>query len=607
MKESNMLRLKIILKSSDYNNCRMHLNLDDSAFFLLLINIIEDAVINYNPINNYEYLTKASSYLKLSYEQLSKNKKSHYHALIAKLKKLYKKAIGMVDLYDQEYFRNTSINLEEILSRKKEKIINNVNDNYLYKLVYETIFNFKNLEYLDILIEKDPSIVNVSKETPIFLNIIDIYLKCLKDKDKKNSSYYLRVINKFLDTSAFELDNQIREDILETLNDFINYKNGLTKTDLEDLKNIISKLKKQYVLNNYNINLDEYEMNKGEMDVLEHFEDMLENRIYLNDYIITIDDIDSTVLDDGISIERLKNGNIMFKVHITDPLGMYGYNSSIINDAKLRTTTIYDINPPSQMLPSILSSNKLSLLKNKKRLAKSFCFEFSKEHGIVDFKVLNTVINVSKRHTYTEINDLYKKGGTTKEETEMLELYDEVLKYLKKLFKNAKIYEELKRENIIGNKQGTSSFSESLISYLMMFTGFKTAEMFHDLGYPYAYRCHKIDEKWLIILDEYIKNPKDINQKKMLMDIKSRFPKAFYTRFNQGHKGLDVSYYSHITSPLRRFCDILNLLCLDTCYFKKPTDRQIYQLEKEIDTTCDYINMQSNSIDEYLSKIKVKK
>ena len=205
------------------------------------------------------------------------------------------------------------------------------------------------------------------------------------------------------------------------------------------------------------------------------------------------------------------------------------------------------------------------------------------------------------------INDLYKKGGTTKEETEMLGLYDEVLKYLKKLFKNAKIYEELKRESIIGNKQGTSSFSESLISYLMMFTGFKTAEMFHDLGYPYAYRCHKIDEKWLIILDEYIKNPKDINQKKMLMDIKSRFPKAFYTRFNQGHKGLDVSYYSHITSPLRRFCDILNLLCLDTCYFKKPTDRQIYQLEKEIDTTCDYINMQSNSIDEYLSKIKVKK
>ena len=352
MKESNMLRLKIILKSSDYNNCRMHLNLDDNAFFLLLINIIEDAVINYNPINNYEYLTKASSYLKLSYEQLSKNKKSHYHSLIAKLKKLYKKAIGMVDLYDQEYFRNTSINLEEILSRKKEKIINNVNDNYLYKLVYETIF----------------------------LNIIDIYLKCLKDKDKKNSSYYLRVINKFLDTNTFELDNQIREDILETLNDFINYKNGLTKTDLEDLKNIISKLKKQYVLNNYNINLDEYEMNKSEMDILEHFEDMLENRIYLNDYIITIDDIDSTVLDDGISIERLKNGNIMFKVHITDPLGMYGYNSSIINDAKLRTTTIYNINPPSQMLPSILSSNKLSLLKNKKRLAKSFCFEFSKEH-----------------------------------------------------------------------------------------------------------------------------------------------------------------------------------------------------------------------------------
>lgn len=607
MKESNILRLKIIMKSNDYNSCLYSLNLDNNAFFLLLINIIEDAVINYNPINNYEYLIKVNSYLKTSYEKLSKSKKCNYYHLITKLKKLYKKEMGLIDFCDQEYFRNTSMTLNEILTKKKEKIVSNFPDDYLYKLVYETIFSFKNLEYLDILIEKDISIVNIKKERPIFLDIIDAYIKSLKEKDKKSSSYYLRVINKFLDDSIFELDNEKRESVLNTLNDFLGYKTSLTKRDLEDLKNIISKLKRQYVLNNYNINLDEYQMNSLEMDVLDHYEDMLENRIYLDDYIITIDDLDSTVLDDGISIKKLKNGNIMFKVHIADPLGMYSYNSSVINDAKLRTTTIYDINPPSQMLPSILSSNKLSLLKNKKRLAKSFCFEFNKEYGIVDFKVLNTVISVSNRHTYNEINELYKKGGTTREETEMLELYDEVLKFLKNMYKNVKIYEELKRENIIGNRQGTSSFAESLISYLMMITGYKTAEMFHNLGYPFAYRCHIIDEKWQSMLDEYIKNPKDMRQKKMLMDIKSRFPKAFYTRFNQGHRGLGVSYHSHTTSPLRRFCDILNLFCLDTCYFRRPTDKQIYLLEKEIDTTCDYINMQSNSIDEYLSKIKVKK
>ena len=65
-------------------------------------------------------------------------------------------------------------------TRKKEKIVNNINDNYLYNLVYETIFNFKNLEYLDILIEKDDSYI-----------IIDYKLKGIDDEgyDKQLTGY----------------------------------------------------------------------------------------------------------------------------------------------------------------------------------------------------------------------------------------------------------------------------------------------------------------------------------------------------------------------------------------------------------------------------------
>ena len=98
-------------------------------------------------------------------------------------------------------------------------------------------------------------------------------------------------------------------------------------------------------------------------------------------------------------------------------------------------------------------------------------------------------------------------------------------------------------------------------------------------------------------------NPED---KKIFKDLRVRLPKSYYSRGNIGHMGLKVDYYSHITSPLRRFSDILNMHCLNTCYFQRPTDSQLKKLEQEVIKTCEYINMQSNSIDEYLSKVKKK-
>ena len=72
-----------------------------------------------------------------------------------------------------------------------------------------------------------------------------------------------------------------------------------------------------------------------------------------------------------------------------------------------------------------------------------------------------------------------------------------------------------------------STFSESLVGYLMMFTGYKTAEYFSNNGLPYAYRCHQFDQKWQDILDEYMKaqNPED---KKIFKDLKGRLPKSYY-------------------------------------------------------------------------------
>ncbi len=614
MKENSILRIKeIIYQSKNIKSCLNSLNLSVNSAFICLLNLIEDAIINYNPINDYEYLDKVTTYLKILYEDLHKNKKILYRSQILKLKKIAKTSTSLVDNYDKIYFKKIYLTLDELINSSKENK-NKENkknqeiklDGSLYELVYKAIFTFESLDYLDLLIEKSPDILNVKlNNEPIFIKILEVYLESVKNKNNK-SNYYIRVINKFFHEKTFDLENQMQDIILKTLNDFLNGTSNLNKKDLFEIKNLISYIKKQYVLNTYNIRNSEYELSNQDLEYLERNDPNLSDRVRLNDYIITIDDEDSKVLDDGISIRKLKNGNILFKIHIADPLGIFPYQSNIIQDAKDRTTTIYAGKQVIQMFPSTLATDKLSLVEGQERFAKTFYFEYSKDYGIVYFKIINSIVKVTERLSYDKINELYKKGGTSEFDAELLNIFDEILCYLKKVFKNAKVYEEIKRENIIGHNQKISGFAESLISYLMMFTGYKTAEYFSQNNLPYVYRCHFFDSKWQEFLNSYINDPNKEEYKKMLKEIKERFPKSYYTRDNVGHMGLKVPYYSHITSPLRRFADDLNFYAIDTCYFDKPNDKKIYRLEKEIDLTCDYFNMQSNSIDEYFNKIKAK-
>lgn len=610
MNKSNLLRVKEIIETSKNIECCMKsLNLDIYSSFMCFYCLLGEGIFSYDQDENYEFLIKTVFYLQILYQKLSPNKKKLYRPKLQKIRKLYKDSLSFVDSYNKEYYKNVFLYLDNLLNNKKKEIEDIQNEDNLYELLYEVIFSLKSLEYLDVLIEKIPNIINSKQdEIPIFLKVLEAYLNDVKmEKLENKNSYYSRVLNKFLHEETLDLTNQMRDIILNNLNDFLNGYKNISKEDLEMIKNIIAHIKKQCALDNYNIDKSEYILSKRDLHSLEKFNKMIDKRVFLKEYIITIDDSNSQVLDDGISIFKLENGNILFKVHIADPLAIFPYKSDVIQDAKNRTTTIYTSDEPIQMLPNILGSNKLSLMEDRKRLAKSFCFEYNQESGIVNFYIENTLIIVSKRYTYEDINELYKKGGTNKSEEEMFLLYDEIITYLKKVFQNAKLYEEIKQENIIGHHQKMNSFSENLVSYSMMFTGYMTAKYFSDNKLPFAYRCHQYDPKWQQLLDQYKDNLDSKESKKLLTEIKSMFPKSYYSGENVGHMGLKIPCYSHITSPLRRFADILDMHALNICYFQIPRDKELYKLEQEIDLTCSYLNMQSNSIDEYLTKMKVKK
>ena len=251
MNKSDLLRLKqTIMDSKDYLSCKKNLNLDSNSLFLCLLNLLQETIISYNPINDYEYLTKTVIYLKNVYLELSKAKKVYYKKEIIELKKIYKKYYGFIDRYDQEYFHFVYQHLENIFTNKDQEIYlsNQLNSN-LYKLIHETVFTFQNLEYLDLLMEKSPDIINIQEgDNSLFLEIIKEYINSLKDKDISKSLYFIRVINKFIHSEKLNLDSKLRDEILQILNDFINSSIKLSKDDLDNLKSVFINSKRRRYL-----------------------------------------------------------------------------------------------------------------------------------------------------------------------------------------------------------------------------------------------------------------------------------------------------------------------------------------------------------------------
>lgn len=605
MDKSRLRLINVVMLADSISNCQKLLNLDINSYFLCLLNLVEEAAIEYKDINDYSYLEKIADYLEKSYQKLNRENKELHRNSIITIRKIYKKLMKTLTKKERKYFDIVYLTLGSLLLRKRKVIEEFIYDDIdLYDLIYEIIFVFKKLDYLDKVIEKCPNVLNSSKfDNHIFIDVINEYINSISLNLEKNILYYERIINKFLLEETFDLDNQMRDYIIKILNNFISSKDNLNCNNLKRIKKVMECIyKKAPLFELFNIKLTE-----EKIENIEETKPNFKKRLILDDNIITIDDYDALVLDDGISYQKLENGNTLFKVHIADPLAIIPYNSSVINEAKLKTSSIYLPNKTIHMLPNILSIDKLSLNKEEGRCAKTFCFEFSSNFDLVNFYILNTIIKVSDRLTYDSLNDLYKNGASNQEQDKMLSYYNDLINALKYKFQDASHYVHMKQKNKIGQPSKIDSFSENLISYSMILTGYTTANYFNNHNLPYVYRCHVENHEWLNYLNNYIHHEHNNEYKNVLKYLKGILPKSYYSKENKGHMGLGIDAYSHTTSPLRRFSDLLNIHLIDECYFKEASDKTIYSLEDEIDKTCHYINLQTNTIDEYLNnKSKIK-
>ena len=303
----------------------------------------------------------------------------------------------------------------------------------------------------------------------------------------------------------------------------------------------------------------------------------------------TIDPFDAKDFDDALSIQQLENGNYEIGIHIADVSHYVLENDSIDKEAQERATSIYLVDRVIPMLPEILSNNLCSLRPNEEKLCFSAVFEISSDGEIKNEWFGKTVILSDRRFTYEEAQErLETKEGDYSAELLTLNSIAKIFKDERKN-KGAISFHKLETKfKLDEDKKPISLFikeskdAHKLIEEFMLLANRKVAEFIGKKSLPFVYRIHDTpNPEKLETLSFFLKsfgyklqteNKKSIAQSmnKILMDVKGKdeasmvetltirtMAKAIYSTENIGHYGLAFNHYTHFTSPIRRYPDVL--------------------------------------------------
>ena len=308
---------------------------------------------------------------------------------------------------------------------------------------------------------------------------------------------------------------------------------------------------------------------------------------------VTIDGDDAKDLDDAITIERYGAG-YKLGVHIADVSNYVTENSPLDKEALNRSTSVYLVDRVIPMLPHKLSNGLCSLNEGCDRLALSCIMDIDEKGHIVGHQIAETVINVDKRMSYTKVKEVIEGNKETIEEydgfTQMIFLMDELAHKLRKKrhergaidfdFPECKIKLDDKGHPV-EIKPYERNVATRIIEDFMLAANETVAEDFYWQELPFVYRNHeKPDSDRMKQLATFINNfgytmkrngeeihPKEVQ--KLLEQIEGKpeealisritlrsMKRASYTPECLGHYGLSAKYYTHFTSPIRRYPDL---------------------------------------------------
>ncbi|MCB6609825.1 ribonuclease R [[Clostridium] symbiosum] len=333
---------------------------------------------------------------------------------------------------------------------------------------------------------------------------------------------------------------------------------------------------------------------------------------------VTIDGEEAKDLDDAITLVKKGNGYEL-GVHIADVSHYVREHTPLDTEALKRGTSVYLTDRVIPMLPHKLSNGICSLNQGEDRLALSCLMEIDDKGMVVGHEVAETVIRVDRRMTYTAVNAVItdRNPEAMEEYREFVGMFD-LMKELADILRNRRhsrgsIDFDFPESKIILDEKGhpveikpyERNAATRLIEDFMLLANETVAEDFFWQEVPFLYRTHdKPDEEKMKKLGTFINNfgyilrmpngevhPKEVQK---LLDKVENTPEealisrltlrsmkqAKYTTLNSGHFGLAAKYYTHFTSPIRRYPDLQIHRIIKECLCGKLDDRRVSHYEK---------------------------
>ncbi|MGM7702811.1 ribonuclease R [Pseudalkalibacillus sp. Hm43] len=342
-------------------------------------------------------------------------------------------------------------------------------------------------------------------------------------------------------------------------------------------------------------------------------DDLHDRRDLRDETIVTIDGADAKDLDDAVNVVKLDNGNYKLGVHIADVSHYVTEGSPIDVEALERGTSVYLVDRVIPMIPHRLSNGICSLNPKVDRLTLSCEMEINANGDVVNHEIFQSVIRTNERMTYTDVRKILLR-----EDDEVLERYKDLVPFFdlmgelaeilrKKRFERGAIDFDFSEARVLVDEESKPvdvvlrdrTVAEKLIEEFMLAANETVAEHFHWMNVPFMYRIHEDpDEEKLTNFLEFITNfgyvvrgsansihPRALQQileevqgepeeavisKVMLRSMKQ----ARYEPENHGHYGLSTEFYTHFTSPIRRYPDLIVHRLIRTYLIQKKVDEK---------------------------------
>jgi ribonuclease R len=315
-----------------------------------------------------------------------------------------------------------------------------------------------------------------------------------------------------------------------------------------------------------------------------------------NETIVTIDGADAKDLDDAVTVTKLENGNYKLGVHIADVSYYVKEGTPIDLEAEERATSVYLVDRVIPMIPHRLSNGICSLNPRVDRLVLSCDMEINPEGQVVKHEIFQSVIKTTERMTYFDVNKiLVDKDEETRSRYEslvpMFEQMEELAQILReKRMKRGAIDFDFKESKVLVDEDSKPtdvvlrerSVAEKLIEEFMLCANETVAEHFHWMEVPFIYRIHEdpkedklrrffefITNFGYIVkgtandvhpraLQEIIEEVQGKPEEMVISTVMLRsMQQAKYDPESLGHFGLSTEFYTHFTSPIRRYPDTI--------------------------------------------------